>query len=79
MEHSKSAYCIKCGVKIPFNPGFPYCHVCGCACNSGDRYSASENPEMFCHGCGEAVYVTLSNPFCEECAEKYRKKIRAIL
>jgi hypothetical protein len=67
------AYCIRCKQKITFNLHFPYCIICGGGCSSNNRFSATDNVEMFCHLCGEAVYVTAENPLCPECENKTQK------
>lgn len=63
-------YCIQCGAKIRWNPTNPYCNLCGTVCNSCNRFSGTENISMYCHMCGEAVYVEEKNPICEECLKK---------
>jgi len=49
---------------------FPYCEICGGLCSANNRFSSTESNELFCHYCGEATYVSLKEPLCEECAVK---------
>ena len=68
----KEGFCIRCGAPIPINIEDPYCPLCGGKCSISNRFSTSENTEMFCHLCGEATYVTSINPICSECEKKIK-------
>lgn len=60
-------FCCRCKRQIPLNKEFPLCQMCGGACSAMNRFSSTEGGEIYCHGCGEAVYVSLEHPFCNEC------------
>jgi hypothetical protein len=65
----KQFHCIRCGCIIEKNMMFPYCHSCGGTCSANNRFSSIENSEIFCHICGEAIYVSHTMPVCAECID----------
>jgi len=67
-------YCIRCGESIEIDKKNPYCPLCGGQCSISNRYSSSENTEMFCHLCGEATYVSFTLPICSECENKIKSE-----
>jgi len=67
-------YCIRCGESIEIDKNNPYCPICGGQCSISNRYSSSENTEMFCHLCGEATYVSSTHPICSECENKVKSE-----
>jgi hypothetical protein len=52
-------YCIRTGVKIPFNPEMPYCEK---AYASWSRYQDPTYPEKFCHYSGEEGETSMEKP-----------------
>lgn len=61
-------YCIRCQVRINFDPSKPYCPSCYSA------WSYYQNPnykETVCHGCGEYGPSSLADPICPVCEKEY--------
>lgn len=65
-----TGYCIYCRRKTRYNPQFPFCKTCGGKCSAMERFSSTEDAATYCHGCGEAIYVSSNNPLCPECRQK---------
>lgn len=65
---AKTGYCIRCGHKIPYNPGKPFCFGCY------DEWAEWENEEYeenYCHCCkSNNEYVSFLKPECFSCYSK---------
>jgi hypothetical protein len=64
LKTTNSAYCIRCGKSIKFNPDKPLCWDCYTVWTEFDNPEYEENQ---CHGCGNHVSTTMLKPFCYPC------------
>lgn len=63
-------YCIRCGKRIPLDPGRPYCNECFMV------WAQFENPDYLennCHVCGEYEHTSMVKPLCYNCYNIYQK------
>jgi len=63
-------YCIRCGERIPYNIGKPYCRDCF---REWDKFQNGDYIEPRCHACGEFKSTTIMKPECFSCFKKYSK------
>jgi hypothetical protein len=57
-------FCLRCGVKLPFNPNQPYCKSCYSSWSYWQNY---DFPENMCHCCGEEGPSSMGKPLCSKC------------
>ena len=69
----KQGFCIRCGKSIQ-KIIKPLLSLMWRTMLISNRYSTSENTEMFCHLCGEATYVSSTHPICSECENKIKSE-----
>ena len=60
-------YCIRCGIKIPFNIEAPFCKDCY---KSWNRYGDETYEENYCHRCGKEHDTSMEKPVCYSCYKK---------
>ena len=65
-------FCLRCGEKIPFDPGRPYCNS---DYKSWARFKNEEYQEKRCHACGEEHSTSMAKPVCIACYRKYRSAL----
>jgi len=66
-----NGHCIRCGVKMEFNPSRPLCSKCY---PIWAKYSDPEYTEKYCHICGKESQQSYSKPVCYSCYKKSNKK-----
>lgn len=57
-------HCIRCNVKIEYNPEKPLCASCFTAWN---KFKNKTFAEKFCHNCGKPNKTTIEKPVCYDC------------
>lgn len=68
VKGTNSAYCIRCGENIKFNPDKPFCPSCF------GSWAEWENPdyeENWCHACGKESDSSMNKPLCYSCYKKH--------
>ncbi|MFC1983621.1 phospholipase D-like domain-containing protein [Chloroflexota bacterium] len=63
-----TAYCIRCGDRVPFDRFHPLCDECYWVWSD---YGNPNYTEHFCHSCGKQIKTTKSRPLCPSCFQKY--------
>lgn len=64
-----NGFCIRCGVRIAYDPEKPYCGSCY------HKWAAFGNPfyiESFCHRCGKPEVTAMDKPLCYSCFQVYK-------
>jgi phosphatidylserine/phosphatidylglycerophosphate/cardiolipin synthase-like enzyme len=64
----ETAYCIRCGKTIDYNPEKPYCPKCFA---SWARFNNPDYKEKVCHKCGTKHTTTKTRPVCNDCYKTY--------
>jgi len=64
----ETAYCIRCGKTIDYNPEKPYCPKCFA---SWARFNNPDYREKVCHKCGAKRTTTKTRPICNGCYKTY--------
>jgi phospholipase D-like protein len=65
-----SGHCIRCGDTIKLNPMYPYCREC-----YSDWSGDEEEPEEYCHICGNGHSASKVKPSCYPCFKANRNKL----
>ncbi|MFY0523777.1 phospholipase D family protein [Archangium gephyra] len=65
-----SGHCIRCGDTIRLNPMYPYCREC-----YDDWSGDDEEPEEYCHICGNEHSSSKVKPSCYPCFKANRNKL----
>lgn len=65
---SNSAYCIRCGENIKFNPDKPFCPTCF---GSWVEWENPDYEENWCHACGKESDSSMNKPLCYSCYKKH--------
>jgi hypothetical protein len=60
----QTAFCLRCGKNITYNPNAPYCDVCY---KSWAHFQNWNFTEKYCHKCGTVEATSMSSPQCHSC------------
>lgn len=74
-ELPESGHCIRCGKTVPCNPDAPLCYE---DFTVWVKYEDPKFIEKVCHTCGRSAFVSMADPMCNPCNQKYASELKKL-